>query len=272
MPASAGQWRGASGGRSGAADMGRGMVEGPGAGGQGSGRPGPRPLAPGPYTSRPIPPDPLVLYRFIYSLTMYLLSPVILYRLAWRGLRYREYLDRWPERFGFFPAPDFKDSIWVHAVSMGEVNAAVPLIEALMKRYAGRPFVITTVTPTGSTRVQKLFGNRVFHVYLPYDLNGPVNRFLDRVKPRLAVVMETEIWPNLFLTCRDRGIPIVLANGRLSERSLRGYRPVWPLVRQSVRAASYVAAQSQTDAERFTRLGVRPERLAVAGNIKYDME
>jgi 3-deoxy-D-manno-octulosonic-acid transferase len=213
-----------------------------------------------------------VLYRWIYSFTMYLLSPVILYRLAWRGLRYREYLDRWPERFGFFPAPDFKDSIWVHAVSMGEVNAAVPLIEALMKRYAGRPFVITTVTPTGSTRVQKLFGNRVFHVYLPYDLNGPVRRFLDRVKPRLAVVMETEIWPNLFLTCRDRGIPIVLANGRLSERSLRGYRPVWPLVRQSVRAANYVAAQSQTDADRFLRLGVKPARLAIAGNIKYDME
>jgi 3-deoxy-D-manno-octulosonic-acid transferase len=154
---------------------------------------------------------------------------------------------------------------------MGEVNAAVPLIEALMKRYQDHSFVVTTVTPTGSARVQKLFGPRVFHVYLPYDLNGPVRRFLDRVKPKFAVIMETEIWPNLFLTCRARGIPIVVANARLSDRSLRGYRPVWPLARQAIRAASFVAAQSPQDAERFLRLGARSERLVVAGNIKYDM-
>jgi 3-deoxy-D-manno-octulosonic-acid transferase len=212
-----------------------------------------------------------VLYRWIYSLGMYLMTPVILYRLAWRGLRYREYLDRWPERFGYFPAPGIRDAIWVHAVSMGEVNAAAPLIEALMRRFAGQPMVVTTVTPTGSARVQKLFGGRVFHVYLPYDLNGPVRRFLDRVQPALAVIMETEIWPNLFLTCRARGIPIVVANARLSDRSLRGYRPVWPLARQAVRAASFLAAQSPQDAERLLRLGAQPERLVVAGNIKYDM-
>jgi len=212
-----------------------------------------------------------MFYRYIYSLGMYLMSPVILYRLAWRGIRYREYLERWPERFGYFPDPGVRDSIWVHAVSMGEVNAAVPLIEALMERYAGRDVVVTTVTPTGSARVQKLFAERVFHVYLPYDLNGPVRRFLDRVRPSLAVVMETEIWPNLFLTCRERGIPIVIANARLSERSLRGYRPVWPLARQAVRAANYVAAQSPQDAERLLRLGAAPERLSIAGNLKYDM-
>ena len=212
-----------------------------------------------------------MLFRFIYSLGMYLLSPVILYRLAWRGLRYREYLERWPERFGYFPAPGFQDSIWIHAVSMGEVNAAAPLIEALMRRFQGHRFVVTTVTPTGSARVLKLFGDRVFHVYLPYDLNGPVRRFLDRVRPKLAVIMETEIWPNLILTCRARNIPIVVANARLSDRSLRGYRPVWPLAREAIRATSFVAAQSPQDAERLLRLGARPERLVVAGNIKYDM-
>jgi len=219
-------------------------------------------------------PQPLrcgVRFRFLYTLTMYLAVPVILYRLAARGLRYREYFARWKERFGFFPRPGFDESIWVHAVSVGEVNAAVPLIEALMRRYADRRFVITTVTPTGSERVQKLFGGRVFHVYLPYDLPASVERFLDRVKPTLAVIMETEIWPNLFFECNRRGIPIVVANARLSERSLRGYGPVRPLARAAIQCATHVAAQSQADAERLLALGARPEKLSIAGNVKFDM-
>lgn len=212
-----------------------------------------------------------MLYRAFYTLAMYLLTPVILYRLALRGLRFREYLARWKERFGYFPDPQLDSPIWVHAVSMGEVNAAVPLIDALMRRYAGTPFVITTVTPTGSMRVQKLYGDRVFHVYLPYDLPASVYRFLDRVRPRLAVIMETEIWPNLFFACHDRKVPIVIANARLSERSLRGYGPVRPLARRAIRRASQVAAQSQPDAERLIRLGANRHRLKVVGNTKYDM-
>ena len=124
--------------------------------------------------------------RFIYALALYLLTPFVLYRLTARGIKYHGYFARWRERFGFFANPHLQDSIWVHAVSLGEVNAAAPLIEALMQRYAGSPFVITTVTPTGSERVQHLFGDRVFHVYLPYDLTSAVKRFLDRVRPRLA--------------------------------------------------------------------------------------
>lgn len=213
-----------------------------------------------------------MLYRALYTLAMYLLTPVILYRLALRGLRYREYLARWKERFGFFPDPGLERPIWVHAVSMGEVNAAVPLIDALMRRHAGTPFLITTVTPTGSMRVEKLYGGRVFHVYLPYDLPASVRRFLDRVRPRLAVIMETEIWPNLFFACHDRRIPIVMANARLSERSLRGYGPVRPLARRAIRRASHVAAQSQPDAERLVRLGANRHRLSIAGNTKYDMQ
>lgn len=211
-------------------------------------------------------------FRFLYTLIMYLAVPVILYRLTWRGLRYREYFARWRERFGFFEAPkDIADSIWIHAVSVGEVNAAAPLIEALMRTYAGRPFVITTVTPTGSARVEKLFGGRVFHVYLPYDLPASVERFLDRVKPRIAVIMETEIWPNLYLCCAQRDIPIVIANARLSERSLKGYGPVRPLARAAVRCARYVAAQSQQDAERLLALGADPAKMSVIGNVKFDM-
>ncbi len=211
------------------------------------------------------------MLRLLYTLTMYLMTPVILYRLAARGLRYRRYLSRWKERFGFFPAPGFDNSSWVHAVSVGEVNAAVPLIEALMRRYPESPMVVTTVTPTGSERVQKLFGDRVFHVYLPYDLPASVKRFLNRIRPRFAVVMETEIWPNLFITCRERGIPIVVTNARLSERSLKGYGPVRPLARRAIRCANFVAAQSPLDAERLRTLGAAVTRLAVIGNLKFDM-
>lgn len=223
------------------------------------------------YTARPRSQPESELLRLLYTLTMYLLTPVILYRLAARGLRYRRYLSRWKERFGFFPAPGLVNSSWVHAVSVGEVNAAVPLIEALMRSYPDAPMVVTTVTPTGSERVQKLFGDRVFHVYLPYDLPASVKRFLDRINPRFAVIMETEIWPNLFITCRERSIPVVVTNARLSERSLRGYGPVRPLARRAIRCASFVAAQSPVDAERLRVLGAAVTRLAVIGNLKFDM-
>lgn len=212
-----------------------------------------------------------MLQRFIYALALYLLTPFVLYRLTARGIKYHGYFARWKERFGFFPDPQIHDSIWVHAVSLGEVNAAAPLIEALMRRYAGSRFVITTVTPTGSDRVLKLFGERVFHVYLPYDLTSAVNRFLDRVRPRLAVIMETEIWPNLFISCDERRIPIVIANARLSERSLRGYWPIQPLARRAIRCASVIAAQSSSDYERLLALGATSERLATVGNLKFDL-
>lgn len=209
--------------------------------------------------------------RSLYTLVMYLLTPVILFRLARRGLHYRSYLGRWRERFGFFRAPGFERSIWIHAVSVGEVNAAVPLIEALMRRHADLPFVITTITPTGSERVQKLFGDRVFHVYLPYDLPASVRRFLERVRPSLGVIMETEIWPNLFAECEARRVPLVVANARLSAKSLRGYGPVRPLARVAIRSARHVAAQSGADAQRLLELGADPSRLSVLGNIKFDM-
>lgn len=212
-----------------------------------------------------------VFPRSLYTFVMYLLTPVILIRLARRGLHYRSYLGRWRERFGFFPNPGYRQSIWIHAVSVGEVNAAVPLIEALMRSHAQLPFVITTITPTGSERVQKLFGDRVFHVYLPYDLPASVARFLERVKPRLGVIMETEIWPNLFHECARRQIPLVVANARLSQKSLRGYGPVRPLARLAIRSARHVAAQSEADAQRLLELGADPERLSVLGNIKFDM-
>lgn len=211
------------------------------------------------------------MLRFLYTVAMYLATPIIIWRLVARGFRYHGYFQRWRERFGRFPDPGLRDCIWVHAVSVGEVNAAVPLIQSLRRRYASRPMVVTTVTPTGSERVRKLFGDEVFHVYLPYDLPRAVKRFLDRIRPALAVVMETEIWPNLFHQCGRRGIPLAVVNARLSERSLRGYGPIRALVRQALDNVALVAAQSHADARRYRALGATPARVHVSGNLKYDM-
>lgn len=210
--------------------------------------------------------------RFLYTLAMYLVTPIIVLRLLARGVRYRDYHKRWRERFGFFAAPaSVTGSLWVHAVSVGEVNAAEPLIKALRNDYPNAPLVVTTVTPTGSERVRQLFGDSVFHVYLPYDLPFAVTRFLRRVRPRLAVIVETEIWPNLYFTCRKRGIPMMIVNARLSERSLRGYKPMGTLVSRALSCVRQIAAQSRTDAARYRELGADPEKIVVTGNLKFDM-
>jgi len=207
----------------------------------------------------------------LYSIATFLLTPVVLFRLASRGIKAPAYFRRWKERFGIFPNPNFKKSILIHAVSVGEVNAAIPLIKALMETYKEHDFVITTVTPTGSDRVQQIFGNSVFHLYLPYDLSGAVKRFLKKIKPDLAVVMETEIWPNLFRFCKKRDIPIVVANARLSELSLKGYKWVQSLATMAVNNTKFVAAQTQTDADRMIRLGCDADKIYVVGSLKFDI-
>lgn len=211
------------------------------------------------------------MLRFLYTIAIYLATPVIVLRLFARGLHYRGYFARWRERFGFFPDPHLRDSIWVHAVSVGEVNAALPLIRALRRRYPQLPMVVSTVTPTGSERVRAQLGDDVFHVYLPYDLPRAVGRFLDRIQPSFAVVMETEIWPNLFHSCGERRIPLMIANARLSERSLRAYAPVHRLVASALRNVGHIAAQSHADARRYRTLGADPARVSIAGNLKFDM-
>ncbi len=217
--------------------------------------------------------------RRLYTTALYLLLPIVLGRLAWRGLRNRGYWYRWGERFGFFPAPKLRDPIWVHAVSVGETLAAAPLIRELLVRYPERSLVITTTTPTGSERVRALFGEqfvgqpggRVFHVYFPYDLPGAVRRFLDKTRPGLALVMETELWPNLFYCCARREIPVVIANARLSPRSARGYAKLGGLVRDTLDDISLIAAQGEGDAERFRGLGAPADKVTVMGNLKFDL-
>ena len=207
-----------------------------------------------------------------YSLAMSLLLPTTLYHLVWRGLRQKEYLQRWDERFAFYPGYETAPCLWLHAVSVGEVNAAAPLIKALRVRHPMLPMLITTVTPTGSARVSALFGDSVRQVYLPYDTPGAVRHFLDHFRPRLALVMETEIWPNVFSEVARRQIPLLIVNARLSERSLRGYRLIRPLIRAALKAVSVLAAQTEADLARYRQLGLDAGQGLVSGNIKYDLE
>ncbi|MGP1666779.1 MAG: 3-deoxy-D-manno-octulosonic acid transferase, partial [Rhodanobacter sp.] len=201
--------------------------------------------------------------RYLYTLVMYLVMPVVVFRLLLRGMRSPPYYQRWAERFGFFDAPDDGGCLWVHAVSVGEVNAAEPLIKALRRDYPNAPLVVTTVTPTGTARVQQLFGDSVFHVYLPYDLPFAVNRFLRRIRPQLALIVETEIWPNLYHACHRRGVPLMIVNARLSDRSLRGYRLLRGMTRSALRCVQVIAAQSLADAARYRLLGGEPQQVVV---------
>jgi len=209
--------------------------------------------------------------RALYSLVIRIALPLSLYYLIWRGLRQSEYFDRWSERFALYRGEATADCLWLHAVSVGEVNAAIPLVDALRGRHPGRPLLVTTTTPTGSARVRALWGDSVLHVYLPYDLPGAVRNFLEHFHPAIALVMETEIWPNLFAELQRRGVPAIIANARLSERSLKAYRPIAPLVRITMATIDHVAAQSPADAARYRKLGAPAERVHATGNLKYDL-
>lgn len=209
--------------------------------------------------------------RLLYSLLIYLLQiPVAAYWLA-RGLLKRSYRDRTGQRFGI-GYPQLDKCIWVHAVSVGEVQAAVPLIRAIGKRFPDHNMLVTTVTPTGAARVEALFGDTVTHCYIPFEMPIAVDRFFKSVNPRLALIMETEIWPNLYQGCGVRGIPLVLVSARISPRSVHSYRRFLPLFRDTLSHGIIIAAQSEADAERFRSLGASPVRTWVTGNIKFDIE
>jgi 3-deoxy-D-manno-octulosonic-acid transferase len=211
------------------------------------------------------------ILRGLYSAALYLLLPVTVYHLIWRGFRQRAYLLRWNERYARYrDPPPGEGHLWVHAVSVGEVNAAAPLVNALLRDHPQRRILVTTITPTGSERVATLWGERVAHVYLPYDLTGAVSRFLRHFRPQAALIVETELWPNLLFACRDHDVPAYLVNARLSERSLRGYRALRPLVGRALRTMRAIAAQSEADAGRFMRLGARDKQIVVCGNLKFD--
>ena len=209
--------------------------------------------------------------RWLYSALLYAMIPLLLLRLLWRSRRAPAYRQRWAERFGYVGQLPVTAPIWLHAVSVGEAQAAQPLIRQLQVRYPDWPILVTTTTPTGAARVEALFGDEVIHRYMPFDLPCAIGRLLQRVQPRILIVMETEIWPNLLAASARQGIPTLLANARLSERSAKGYRRLAGLTAEALGKLSQIAAQGGDDAERFLQLGADPNRLQVTGSIKFDI-
>jgi 3-deoxy-D-manno-octulosonic-acid transferase len=207
--------------------------------------------------------------RFLYILAAYLVAPLVSLAILWRGIRDRSYWANFGERFGFGERLE-PSGIWIHAVSVGEVQASSALVITLRERYPTVPVVVTTLTPTGAARAKSLFKDLAQVRYIPFDLPGSVRRFFNRVQPRLAVIFETELWPNLYHACGRRRIPLVLASARLSPRSVNRYRRLGSLFRDALSRGVVVAAQGESDADRFKALGADPDRTHVTGNIKFD--
>ncbi len=207
--------------------------------------------------------------RRAYTTLLWLALPFIPLRLAWRGRHQPEYLRHVAERFGRYGQTPVRSVIWIHAVSVGETRAAAPLVERLLERYPEHPILLTHMTPTGRETGRQLFGDRILQAYLPYDYPFAVRRFLARFRPGLGVLMETELWFNLIAGCRQAGVPLYLANARLSERSYRRYARFPALAREALGDLTGVLAQTEGDAERLTRLGARG--VEVTGNLKFDL-
>jgi 3-deoxy-D-manno-octulosonic-acid transferase len=209
--------------------------------------------------------------RLLYLAAVYLATPIVSAVFLWRGLRDRSYWHNFAERFGFGAAAP-PDGVWIHAVSVGEVQACAPLVGVLRQRHPQLPVTVTALTPTGAARARALFGNAAGVRYVPFDLPGAVRRFFARVQPRLAVIFETELWPNLYRECGRRRVPLVLASARLSARSVDRYRRLGALFRDTLSQAVVVAVQGAGDAERFRALGADPQSTHVTGNLKFDFE
>jgi len=211
------------------------------------------------------------MLQLLYTTLFYLIQPLIWLRLWVRGRKAPAYRKRWGERYGFYKKPLKPGGILMHSVSVGETLAAIPLVRALRHRYPDLPITVTTMTPTGSERVLSAFGNDVQHVYLPYDLPDALNRFLNAVDPKLVLVMETELWPNLIAALHTRKIPLVIANARLSARSAKGYARLGDFIRTLLRRITLIAAQNEEDGERFIALGAKRNQLTVTGSLKFDI-
>ncbi|WP_336856114.1 lipid IV(A) 3-deoxy-D-manno-octulosonic acid transferase [Pseudescherichia vulneris] len=211
------------------------------------------------------------MLQLLYTALFYLIQPLIWLRLWVRGRKAPAYRKRWGERYGFYKQPLKPGGILMHSVSVGETLAAIPLVRALRHRYPDLPITVTTMTPTGSERVLSAFGNDVQHVYLPYDLPDALNRFLNAVDPKLVLVMETELWPNLIAALHTRNIPLVIANARLSARSAKGYAKLGDFIRTLLRRITLIAAQNEEDGERFIALGAKRNQLTVTGSLKFDI-
>ena len=208
--------------------------------------------------------------RFSYVILTYALFPVLIFFWILKGIFNNVYLDRMTQRFGF-NYPDLRGgSVWIHAVSVGEVQATIPLVNQIKSRYPDKDIIITTVTPTGALQVKNIFHDTVHHSYIPFETPFTVKNFFNSIKPCIALIMETEIWPNLYNECGLRKIPLILVSARISLKSLANYKRFLPLFRETLSHGILIAAQSKIDAERFISLGADPNRTWVMGNIKFD--
>lgn len=208
--------------------------------------------------------------RFLYSIMLYMVLPFVPFKLWWRGIKQPAYRQHWHERFGFFQLKSTKPVIWLHCVSVGETRAAEPLIKTLQTQYPQHQILITNTTPTGRETSELLFGDAVQRVYLPYDLPFAVRRFLKHFKPKIGLIMETELWFNLISACKKNEIPLLLLNARLSEKSAKGYTKLGCLVTEGLKSLSAIAAQTSADALRLQKLGAR--NVQVTGNVKFDVK
>ncbi len=213
------------------------------------------------------------MLRLIYTAIFYLALPLYFARLLVRAFQNPDYLKRWDERLGFgsnLPS-EGKDVLWIHAVSVGEVNASIPLVRSLLNTYPNSEILVTTSTPTGSKILLDKMGARVKHQYVPLDLPSCLNSFLDRWKPKAFIVLETEIWPNILATCKKKGIFTALVNARLSEKSKEKYSNFNLLVSEALSNIDLLIAQYDSDAERFKELN-NSLKIHVCGNLKFDQE
>lgn len=211
------------------------------------------------------------MLRLIYTVLFFILLPGVLFRLYWRGLKIPEYKMRWRERLGVYESRKrVENTVWIHAVSVGEAEAAFPLIKQIQNEFPKQNILVTTTTPSGSKRVSDVLGESVEHVYLPYDVPFIVERFLSQFSPKLALIMEKEMWPNLFIACGNRNIPLFIINARLSVRSAAAYKKIPSLVSNALTPVSHILAQTPEDAINFIDIGASKEKLTVPGNLKFD--
>ena len=210
--------------------------------------------------------------RLMYHTLTYILLPFLVLFWFAKSLLNKSYLDRLTQRFGFGYPKLNSGSIWIHAVSVGEVQASIPLVNELRQHYPYKEIIITTVTPTGSKQVKNIFKDAVRTSYIPFETNFAIKNFFNSIKPSVALIMETEIWPNLYKECGSRGIPLILVSARISEKSLINYKRFLPLFRDTLSHGILIAAQSQIDADRFLALGASKDRTWIMGNIKFDFK
>lgn len=206
----------------------------------------------------------------IYNILFYLATPYIYCRMLWRSRKDKAYRERMGERFGFYTFPKLSKSICLHAASLGETLAADPIIESLIKQYPNQPVVVTNMTISGSRRTQQRFGDRVTHVYIPYDMPGAVKRFLKQMNPQLLILVERELWPNLLKQCHSFKIPVLVANGRLPDRSAKRYAKILSFTQRMLSGISCFAVNSEFAQNNFLKLGVPAEKIKLCGNIKFD--